>query len=361
LVEVFQPQALSAARLDILLSGGWFRSSSSISRLQYLCMNGAVGSIVNIRAKLEDYHFSKNFRKILSQNKKRFKHIIRQITPIDHPKERLYQQQKDKFDIFIMDSLQTFLYDYTNPTFSIFNTYEVCVYDKDELVAVSFFDLGIQSVASIIGLYDDDYHQYSLGTFTMLLEIEFAVAKGFSYFYPGYILLSERGIAFEYKLRLENLQFRDRQGSWRAIHELYQEHWIHQHFQEKRALLAKHLDSFRIDYQYFLYPYFAIAKFIDYYQCVEMPVFFCVGGYDDTEGLSEQKLLVVEHLIEKHLYRMGYVSVLNDVLVAIMTENIALSQEITNSNTYLTTPLKYESILLESNNLDEIIAMIKTL
>lgn len=316
-------------------------------------MNGAVGSVVNIRASLQYYTMSKSFRKILSQNKKRFSHVIRKITPIDHPKERLYQQQKDRFDIFVMDSLQIFLYDHADPAQCIFNTYEVCVYDGDKLVAVSFFDLGIQSVASILGLHDADYQKYSLGTYTLLLEIEFAKEKGFTCFYPGYILLSEKGISFEYKLRLDNLQFRNKQGLWKSIRYLKQEHWIHQSFQQKNELMAQYFTTHQIDYQLLLYPYFAIAKFIYFCQCVEMPSIFGIGEQ------REQKLLIVEYLLERDSYRVGYVSILNDVFFSMMTENIILSKEIQSSANYMSAPLKYDDILLETPEIEEIIEIIK--
>ena len=325
-------------------------------------MDNAVGAIVNIRAKLENYQMSKNFRKILTQNKKRFTHVIRKITPIDHPKERLYQQQIGKFDIFIMNSLHTFLYDYSNPNFSIFNTYEVCVYDGEKLVAISFFDLGIHSVASILGLYDNDYQEYSLGTFTLLLEIEFAKANGFLYFYPGYIMLSETGISFEYKLRLDNLQFRDLNGIWQPIAQLREPNWVYKQFQKSRELISQCFEKYNIDYQYFLYPYFAIAKVIKYVQCIEMPCVFGIGkmAKSGMESLWANKLLVVEYILERNSYRLGYISILNDVMTTIMTENILMSSEIRYSGNYLTAPFKYDDILLETNDIDEVISIIKS-
>jgi arginyl-tRNA--protein-N-Asp/Glu arginylyltransferase len=352
---------LSPARLDTLLSGGWFRSSSTISRLQYLCMDGAVGSVVNIRAKLEAHQMSKSFRKTLAQNKKRFTYLIRKITPIDHPKERLYQQNKEKFDVFVVNSLQTFLYDYSNPNFSIYSTYEVCVFDGEKLIAVSFFDVGLQSVASIIGLYDQDYQQYSLGIFTLLLEIEFAKANGFTCFYPGYIFLSEKGISFQYKLRLDQLQFRNLEGVWLPITQLKEENWIYKRFQENKIVLETHFEKYRIDYQYFLYPYFAIASVVNYCQCVEMP---CVFGIrksikKNSYAAAIERFLAVEYHIEKKLYRVGHVSILKDMMVNIITENITMSDEIKNSGNYLISPFKYEDILIETTDIEDVISIIK--
>ncbi len=351
LVEVRQPKTVSPAYLDKLLSAGWFRSSSSISRLQYLCINEAVGSVINIRAKLKNYHFSRSSRKLLSQNKQRFTHTIGKITTIDQHKERLYQQQKERFEIFIMDNLSVFLYDYIRQEDSVFDTYEVCVYDGDKLVAVSFFDVGAQSVASLLGLYDADYQKDSLGTYTLLLEIEFAKAHHFTCFYPGYVILSEKGYAFEYKLRLENLQFRDAQGVWKHISDLDQERWIHHVLQEQIQLTEDRLVSKKIDYQVFLYPYFAIAQFISYYQCVRTPVFFQINT-------ANERYLILEYLIAEEYYRLGYVSDLEDFFFEMMTESVKLSEKFYQSKKYMQKPLKYDIIILETNSLENIIESI---
>ena len=44
--------------------------------------------------------------------------------------------------------------DYLSAGFAgtVFDTREVCVYDGDRLIAVSYFDLGEQSMASLLGL-----------------------------------------------------------------------------------------------------------------------------------------------------------------------------------------------------------------
>jgi arginine-tRNA-protein transferase len=352
LVEVRQPKTISPAYLDKLLSAGWFRSSSSISRLQYLCMNEAIGSVINIRAKLKNYQFSKSSRKLLKQNKQRFTHTIGKITAIDEEKEHLYQQQKERFEIFIMDNLSVFLYDYAHQEDSVFDTYEVCVYDGDKLVAVSFFDVGAQSVASILGLYNADYQKYSLGTYTLLLEIEFAKEHHFTCFYPGYVILSEKGYAFEYKLRLENLQFRDSQGIWKHIKYLDQERWIHHLLQEQTQLTEDKLTAQKIDYQVFLYPYFAIAQFISYYQCVRTPIFFQIN-------IPNEQHLILEYLIAEDIYRLGYVSELEDFFFEMMTESVKLSEKFYQSKKYMQKPLKYDAIVLETNSLEHIIESIQ--
>ena len=353
LVEVRQPKTISPAYLDKLLSAGWFRSSSNISRLQYLCINETVGSVINIRAKLKNYHFSKNCRKLLNRNNQRFTHTIRKITSIDEAKEKLYQQQKERFEIFIMDNLYVFLYDYlAQQEDSIFNTYEVCVYDGDKLVAISFLDLGAQSAASILGLYDIEYQKYSLGTYTLLLEIQFAIQNNFTSFYPGYVILSDKGYAFGYKLRLENLQYRDSQGIWKHIKYLDQERWIHHSLEEQIQIIETSLNTYKIDYQVFLYPYFTIAQFVSFYQCVRTPVFLRIKT-------NTHKYLILEYLIAEEHYKLGYVSNLEDFFFEMMTESVKLSEKFYESEKYIQKPLKYDSVVLETNDLEAIIQKIQ--
>ncbi|TAH21939.1 MAG: GNAT family N-acetyltransferase [Cytophagales bacterium] len=354
LVEVRQLKTLSPIYLDRLLAAGWFRSSSSISRLQYLCIDDAVGSVINIRAKLKNYKFGRNARKLLKQNKQKFTHTIRKIEHIDTTREQLYQQQKERFEIFIMDNLSVFLYDYSRDTDSVFNTHEVCIYDGDKLVAVSFFDLGSQSVASILGLYNADYQKYSLGNYTLFLEIEYAIENGFTCFYPGYVILSEKGYVFDYKLRLENLQFRDSHGVWKNIKYLSQERWIHHLLQEQIDRSEQSLNTAKITYQLLLYPYFAIAQFVSYYQCIKTPIFFQIGEEKDYP-------LILEYLISEEHYRLGYASNLDDFFFEMMTESVKLSDKFYASDKYAHRPLKYDNIILEANQLDEILIKIKEL
>lgn len=350
LVEVYQPKSLSPSRLDKLLAGGWFRTSSSISRLQYLCIDGTVGSVINIRAKLPNYTFSKSFRKLLAKNKKRFTHVIRKAS-IDQVKEMLYQKQKSRFEIFVMESLHIFLYDYLDARDCVFDTYEVAVYDGDRLVAVSFFDLGFQSIASILGLYDHDYQKYSLGTYTMLLEIEYAKTKGFTCYYPGYVVLSNKGYTFDYKLRLANLEYRDILGEWKPISEVESEYWIHQVLEEKKQAVKTIFKKYNIDYQEVLYPYFAIAHFITHYQCVSTAIYFKI-----SERHHQQ--LILEYLIEEGSYRVGYVSPINDIFIEMMVENVKLSDKFVTTSHYYKRPLKYEEIAIETNSLPQAIAKI---
>lgn len=79
---------------------------------------------------------------------------------------------------------------------------------------MSYFDVGRESLASLLGLYDPAYARFGLGIYTMLEEIEFARARELRFFYPGYVVPGLR--SFEYKLELGPVQVLGEDGGWSA-------------------------------------------------------------------------------------------------------------------------------------------------
>jgi leucyl-tRNA---protein transferase len=60
------------------------------------------------------------------------------------------------------------------------------VYQDAQLLAVSFFDVGATALSSVYAMFEPDAHLYSLGTYTMLCELDFARRTGKQYLYSGY-------------------------------------------------------------------------------------------------------------------------------------------------------------------------------
>lgn len=225
-------------------------------RMKMICMEGDYFSLVNIRLKLENYRFSKSLRRIFRKSQGQFRTVIRPAT-INSEKERLYQQQKPRFKGFVFDTLSDFLYfDYY---IDLFDTYEVCVYDQDKLIAVSFFDMGKRSVASLIGLFDLDpsYNKYSLGIYTMLAEVDYALAAGKKYYYPGYIL--DRASEFDYKLRLGKYEYYNWKGRWRPYDKFGEESMGSDLIRQKLDQIKANLQVQGIPFRQRLYPFFSIG------------------------------------------------------------------------------------------------------
>ena len=120
---------------------------------------------------------------------------------------------KDRFKGFIHPTLNEYLTSGFHRT--VFDTREVCVYDGDKLVAVSYFDVGDRAMASLIGLQHPDYRKFGLGIYTMLKEVEFGRSAGLKWYYPGYVL--DLPSDFDYKLELGEFEYYTPTKRWGAF------------------------------------------------------------------------------------------------------------------------------------------------
>ena len=291
-------------------------------KMDLLCLDKEIYSVVNIRLNLDRFSLRKSQRKIVKKVEERFHIKISHAFP-NEQKELLYQQQKHKFQGFIHPTLS----DYLNSSLpsSVFDTREVCVYDGERLVAVSFFDLGERSMASLLCLYDASYSMYSLGVYTMLKEVDFGIKKGMKWYYPGYVLDSDSG--FNYKLRLGDFEYYNSNKRWANFENFDSEESIGRLFKRKMARLKELFDQLGVTYNYTLYPFFSMG-YVGFWsvEFVKFPGFYELSVEED-----ETKLIVSFDLdnqvfvVSKAVFASSY-----DHLV-----NMEVSEDFAQSDKYL--------------------------
>jgi leucyl-tRNA---protein transferase len=198
LLQYYIPKRLSKASLDRYLAAGWFRTTNMLFRSQVTCFDNDICSPINVRLNVPEHTHGKRMRKLLHKNNELFRYEIQKAT-ITPQIEEMFLQHQARFRSFLCNNLQEFLM--LSPHF---DTQEIRVYDEDHLVAVSFFDIGREGVMSLLGLFDPRYASYSLGIYTMLLEIEYSKSTNKQWYYPGYV--HEVPSIYDYKLRLGNMQ-----------------------------------------------------------------------------------------------------------------------------------------------------------
>ena len=104
------------------------------------------------------------------------------------------------------------------------------------LIATSFFDVGLESLSSIYAMYDTRLSRRSLGTLTLLKELEFAQKIGKRFLYTGYAHLGDS--YYDYKKRFIGTEIYDWQGRWRPYAllneiEFPQHHFLYQDIPEE--------------------------------------------------------------------------------------------------------------------------------
>lgn len=300
LVQYYYPFSLSPSRLDRYLAAGWFRNSIMLFRSRLLCMEGDLFNVVNIRLPMTNYNISRSGKKLLRKNKRLFSYKIQRAS-IDFDKEQLYEMHKPRFKGFIYNDLHQFLY--SDTISSVFHTYEIEVRNEDgELIALSYFDRGHNSIASLIGIYHPDYNKYSLGTFTMLLELEYALENNFKYYYPGYIF--DKPSVFDYKLKLGEFEYYDWRGKWKPYQNFSQTESCVSTLKRKVDNLKQSLAQHSIDFKERTYPLFPLGymeKTIDPF--VKCPVYLEVAS-----NMTNKCSIIFEYNADDNLYFVSKVA-----------------------------------------------------
>lgn len=300
------PYVLSPESLDFYLAKGWYRMGANVFTTSFLFFNGTPYSAIWLRVDLKDFSFSKSQRKLLRRNATHFAPATAPRT-IDAEREELYGRYSDNFDGRLSPTIADSLEDYNGET--IFNTFETTVREKKsgKLVACSYFDLGAEAAASILGIYDPTMHSFSLGYYTMLLEVDYCLNNGIRYYYPGYVAPGYG--RFAYKLRLGASDYYDlRTESWlpyspEAIELEGQVEVQRRYLELLTEGVARH--GFTLKRQ--TYPLFE-AGLYDYWNDDYLPYpYFCPVGIDPTGNLHlvvfdprERIYLLVEciHMVE---------------------------------------------------------------
>ena len=200
--EKHYPEMMIPEELDAYLAKGWYRMGQTIFTTHFLCFGRSFYSAIWVRLPLTGYRFRKSLRKIFNRNRREFQ-VTTGTASINAEKERLYRRYKSSFSGVLAPTLRDALLD--GEDFNIYQTQEVRVYDGDRLIALSYFDLGEHSSASITGIYDPEYEKYSLGFYTMLEEIHYSQEAGLLYYYPGYVVPDYP--RFSYKLRIGEVEY----------------------------------------------------------------------------------------------------------------------------------------------------------
>ena len=190
-------ESISEQELDDYLAKGWYRLHQTIFTTDEMYDNKFTRLLFWLRVKVPAVTYKKKQRRIYN-NTTSFTIKIEDWY-LTEEIEQLWAKYIKQVDFFACGSAEYYLLgDVGKNTKNSFNTKLITIRDNGKLIAVGYFDLGSNSIASILHFYDHDYKKYSLGKYLMLLEIDYARQHNKEFYYTGYI-----GICidkFDYKL-----------------------------------------------------------------------------------------------------------------------------------------------------------------
>lgn len=190
-------------RIESFWEAGWFSENFRLRLLDLDIHDGRWNRIFQTRYKLSEFKFTKSLRRVLNKNKD-LKTVIRpfEVTP----------EKSALFDIHRRMHLartprKTLSEYFQNVTGSFANRQEVCIFKDEKLIACSIFEEAAGALFSNAAFWDPNEAARSLGTLTLLAEVQHALSKGIGFNYFG--IFNAQNPGYYYKTRFGGFELYD--------------------------------------------------------------------------------------------------------------------------------------------------------
>ncbi|MEO0043430.1 MAG: hypothetical protein RL329_2878 [Bacteroidota bacterium] len=190
--------------LDVFLEEGWMLYGNYYYLRSIRDWTKPRCGLIPLRIRLEGFTFSKSQKKCFKKHVD-LKTIVQPIQ-VSTIKSQLFDAHKAKFAEGSNDTdIHYFLNALAHKIPS--EGLEINVFDAEKLIACGFFHLGEVAVNATYGIHDTTYTDRSLGAYTLLCEIDYALKQHKKFYYLGWMLSIPS--VFDYKKRFNNLEYFD--------------------------------------------------------------------------------------------------------------------------------------------------------
>jgi leucyl-tRNA---protein transferase len=191
--------ALEECATDIyqaFLERGWRR----FGLLHFRPVCGHCVKCESLRIPVCEFEPTKSMRKVYTKNKNT--KITIERPSVSEEKIELYKKyHKERSDKKGWDFRETGQKEYTDMLVSGGDefAYEICYHIDGALAGVDYMDVGVDGVSAVYFIANPDFAKYSLGVFSLLIQIEFAKKLGLKYVYLGYGVRENKSLNYKYK------------------------------------------------------------------------------------------------------------------------------------------------------------------
>lgn len=209
--QYFHTLLAQPEQMDALWAEGWRHFGTFFFRYATNTWQGKRCTVLPLRIDIPAFSLSQSQKRILKRNAD-LRVIIRE-TFIDEEKEALFDQHKNRFSHNVPENIYSFLSPVPDSVPCL--NREICVFEGDKLLAVSFLDLGETATSAVYAMFDLAESKRSLGIFLILVGIRFSQENGFRYYYPGYAYREPS--FYDYKKRFSGLEYYDWKKGWKPF------------------------------------------------------------------------------------------------------------------------------------------------
>jgi leucyl-tRNA---protein transferase len=209
--EYFVHALATPEQMDLLWALGWRHFGNFFFRYSASRHWGGFRTVMPLRVDLSKFAPSRSQRRVRGRN--RDLRVVICDTFIDEVKEGLFYRHRERFKENVPDSIYDFLSE--EPAAEPCRNREICAYDGDRLLAVSFLDIGRLSTSAVYAMFEPSESKRSLGVFTMLEAIRYSRELGCKYYYPGYAYREPS--VYDYKKNFAGSEYYDWVGGWKPF------------------------------------------------------------------------------------------------------------------------------------------------
>ena len=197
-LEYFFASSLDENELDELLSNGWRKFGYYFFRP--LCIG--CFKCVPIRVRVDEFTPSKNQKKLIKRNKD----VKVRFGPIRYSDDAYRIYSDHSANRFSQDAdMETFLFNFYSPSNLAFQSE---YYLENQLIGVGYLDRSREAFNSVYFSFDTSFSSFSLGTFSILKEIEYAASLNMKRYYLGYYISENKS------MRYKNRYFPNEKYDW---------------------------------------------------------------------------------------------------------------------------------------------------
>lgn len=164
---------------------------------------------VSLRVPVELFRYSKSQKRVWNRCRSRFTRTIGSPI-IDSSRLRLLNKHHNWRGWLEGNEIRAEEYRNSFLTETI-DSVEICYYDDNNLIGVAICDVGREALSAVYTYYDPKYQKESLGTFSILNQIEVCKDRKYEFLYLGFFVLECSSLNYKANFRPNQLL---KNGSW---------------------------------------------------------------------------------------------------------------------------------------------------
>ena len=206
--EYFLHEGVTPTALDYLWARGWRHFGKYFYRYSWLPQDEQVYHVLPLRIRLEHHQLRRIHKRIIKANSDL--QVTVRPAYVDDAVEQIFHRHKQRFSHNVPESIYNFISQ--RPATVPCECHSISVLCDDELIGISYLDIGDEACSSVTQCFEPSYERRSLGIYMVLQAIRYTAYLNKHLYYHGYAY--QEASHYDYKKQFHGLEAYDWKGQW---------------------------------------------------------------------------------------------------------------------------------------------------